>query len=109
MPDQIYPIVNPNIDDPKEQTRQLAIALGFVLQGKIDCSEEITLSASSTTTVVNDVRVGPQSNVQLGAMSATAQAVSPYVKPGDIGEKTFTITHTSAADTDMAVRYSVIG
>lgn len=109
MPDPIYPVLSPVYGTWQEAMRQIAEAFRFHGEGKLDCQGDVTLGASTTTTVVTDVRVGPQSNILLGAMSATAKAVDPYVKVADIGEETFTITHGSAADTDMAVRYSVLG
>lgn len=109
MPDPIYPVVSPVYRSWEEAIRSIAEAFRFHGEGKLDAQGDVTLGASTTTTVVVDVRVGPQSNVILGARSATAQAVSPYVKVTDIGSETFTITHGSAADTDMAVRYTVLG
>lgn len=78
-----------------------------LLAGKTNTVAEVTLTASSTSTVVGDELVSPQSIVILSPSTASAAAVSPFVS--SYGTETFTITHTSSIAVDMTVRYAVIG
>lgn len=60
---------------------QIARTLNRALAGKINAALTVTLTASATTTVITDSRIGPKSAVLLEAQTAAA-ATARLTAPG---------------------------
>ena len=87
-----------------DKTRLLA-------QGKIDSVGAVTLTASTTTTVVDGdgaLYCGEDSVVVLSPRTANAAGAlaTTYITPAN---GSFTITHANNAQTDRTFGYSVLG
>jgi hypothetical protein len=72
-------------------------------------SGEVTLATGSTTTVVTDPTVTPDSFIQFAPMTASAQAEPLYVLAADQHLGSFTITHSNSAVTDRTFRWIAAG
>ncbi len=93
----------------KDAMFALWVFLGQILAGKLNCTAEVTFTASAATTVVKDQRVGAKSYIGID-MPLTANAAGElgyYVSSQ--GTQTFTITHAVDSRSDRTFRYVVIG
>lgn len=92
--------------DMAEGFRQLANVINNVINGQ---KGEVTLTTSSATTTVSDVRVGINSKIFLQASTANAasEASSTYIS--NITDSEFTITHASNAIADRTFDYKIEG
>jgi len=101
--------------DEKEHRRQLAEAIWNIQDGKLYSTGEVTLNASSATTIVDDRRVGNESIILF--MPLTANAVTElygatmYITESDFAPRDhqFTINHANNSQTDRDFRYLIIG
>jgi hypothetical protein len=90
-----------------EWVRQIAFVVKQMLDGKTNATGAVTLSATATTTTLNDKRIGVNSVVVFMPTTANAASESPYVTGR--GDGTCTINHASTADTDKTFNYAVHG
>ena len=91
--------------------REVAFVVNNLLEGKINSTGTVTLTASATSTVVSDRRVGANSLIFF--MPQTANASSEMASGGmyvsSRGKQTFTITHPNNANADKTFGYVVLG
>lgn len=91
--------------------REVSLVVNGIMNGKINATGEVTLTASSATTAVTEVRAGADSVILFTPTTANAAAEQGaggmYVS--SFGKQTFTITHANNAQTDRTFRYAVIG
>jgi hypothetical protein len=97
--------------DEREHRRKLARAVNTITQGKINCTLDVTLTASAATTVINDARIGFYSAV-VPAMAMTADAAADlaagiYVTGLQKGQAT--LNHRINAATDRTIRFLILG
>jgi len=94
---------------PATGDRDLRAILAGVMDGKTNNTGTITLSASATTTTLDDPRIGAGSVILFMATTANAKtaAAGLYVSARDSG--TATLTHASAVAVDQTFSYAVIG
>lgn len=98
---------------PYEATnpREISLVVNNILNGKLNSTGSVTLTASTTTTAVSDERVGKESIIlfmPLTANSASEQGNGTmYVSTRADGS--FTITHANNSQTDRQFGYIVIG
>tara|TARA_R110002020_G_scaffold212027_5_gene418401 strand:+ start:2240 stop:2581 length:342 start_codon:yes stop_codon:yes gene_type:complete len=101
--------------DDAEHKRKFAEAINAIDDGKLSSNAEITLTASATSTVITDRRVGKDSVILFMPVTANAAAAlgagTMYVTTANIDPRasTFTITHPSNSQTDKTFRYVVLG
>ena len=88
-------------------SRQVSQVVNLLVDGKSNNLGTLTLSSSSTTTVVTDLRVGENSCILL--MPTTSNAANENVFVSSRGKQTFTLTHANASTTDRSFVYAVIG
>ena len=93
--------------DETEHRRKIAEGTNRALEGKLVCTGDITLTASSATTTLTDPRIGIESFIGFTPLTANAQADMPYVT--NRGKGTATLNHANNAQTDRDFVYCVIG
>ena len=103
-----YPVAPENFSLKAEYIRKLKDSINFALRGKSNNTGEFTLTASVTSTVVNDNNCNLNSVVLIIPITANAAAhfVDTYIIAGD---KSFTVNHPSRTHTDRTFRYVIIG
>jgi len=108
MPNQfpVAPIVNPMAD---EHRRQIAIVLNNSLDGKLNSTGSITLTASATTTVLADRRLGIDTVMSLMPKTANASAGITSLQVTSQGKQTATLTHANNRQTDRTYKYIILG
>jgi hypothetical protein len=98
-----------------EHRRQLAVAINNLLEGKINSTGAVTLTANVANTTVTDYRVGVESVILFMPLTANAATelygATMYVTAANVTPLTnqFVITHANNAQADRAFRYIVIG
>lgn len=91
--------------------RQTAQAVNLLIDGKLNSTGTVTLTASAASTAVTDYRAGPDSVIVFTPTTANAAAeqgggtmyLSARAKQG------FTLTHANNSQTDRTFLYLVIG
>ena len=82
-------------------------------RGKLDCVGEFTLTESAATTVLNDIRLSPQSVVCFDPKTANAATElyggTMYTLTANRGNSAWTVTHANNAQSDKTFAYSIIG
>ncbi len=102
-----------NFSDVTAYARRLYDGLFRARQGKLECINEVTLTANAASTVLSDIRISTQS--WIGWMPLTANAATElaagtmYVLEANVGTGSITITHANNAQTDRKFRLIVIG
>lgn len=91
------------------QERDLAISIQLLKDGKINSTGTFTLTASATSTVVADLRVGPASVILLMPTTANSAGAISTTYVSSRGKQTFTLTHSNAASVDRDFDYVVLG
>ena len=99
----------PNITPGEAWSRITGAILQYVRNGKLNCVEEITLTASSATTTLTDQLIGPGSHIGLMSMHADAAAELPTLSFDNPGYGSVVINHSNNILTTRRYRYTVIG
>lgn len=88
-------------------------AVDQAAQGKLDCVNELTLTANSGTTTFQDYRLSAQSVVIFDPKTANAAAElyggTMYVLTANRGSQSWTITHANNAQTDRTFQVAILG
>jgi hypothetical protein len=87
--------------------REVAEVVNNAVNGKTNNTGIVTLAASTTTTTLNDERLGFDSVVLLSPLTANAAAQNPYISTKAKGS--VVITHTSVASADLNFDYIIVG
>ena len=103
-----YPYAPQNYAATPEFIRKVVASVNNAMKGKTNNTGEITLTPSATSSVFTDNFCNSNSVVLLVPVTANAanNASGLYVTAGD---KTFTVNHSSSAQTDKTFRYVIIG
>lgn len=101
--------VPPFLADPVEWMRQMALAINLIIDGRSNAIGDVTLTASQSSTVVTDLRVGTDSRIFLMPTTANAAAALATSYIDVVGKQTFTIKHANNAQTDRTFKYSIVG
>jgi len=86
-----------------------ALAIQQLFKGRVNCTGEVTLRASQTTTVVESNIVTATDTIVLSPTTANAAGALATTYISAIGDGDFTITHASAVSTDRTFRYALFG
>lgn len=93
--------------------QQVATAVGLAMQGKLNATGTLTLTANAATTALNDARLTVGSVVLFDPTTANAAAElaagTMYVLTANRNNRTWTVTHANAASTDRTFAYVIIG
>lgn len=92
-------------------SRDISLVVNNLLDGKLNSTGSVTLTASAATTTVTEFRAGYESVILF--MPTTANAAAEQAAGGfyvsSRGKQTFTITHANNTQTDRTFDYIVIG
>lgn len=98
---------------PYEATdaREISQVVNNILEGKLNSTGSVTLTASAASTVVNDNRAGYESVILFMPTSANAAAeqAAGGMFVSSRGKQTFTITHANNSQSDKSFDYIIIG
>jgi len=100
------PLTNP---DTKAHARQCAITINNVMDGKINSTGDITLTASATSTTLSDARIGANSVILFMPRSANARTALNTLYVSARASGSATLNHASSSNTDQNLSYVIIG
>ena len=80
-----------------------------MLKGRANNVGEITLTASSTTTTIDDIRIKQTMTAVLIPRTATAAAAMTNVYISAVADGSITLTHANAATVDRTFDYVLHG
>lgn len=95
----------------QEWLRKVAQKVNLVMSGKLNAYLDVTLTASATTTTVQDPRIGYYTAI-VPAMALTANAKTAIVAGiwvDNIVKGSARLNHASAVATDQTIRFLFIG
>ena len=97
--------LNTNGDTP----RKVATVVNNIMDGKINATGSVTLTANQATTTLTDMRVGPDSVILFMPTTANAAAELATLYVSSRGQETATLTHANNAQVDRTFAYAVLG
>lgn len=103
-----FPFVPERVDQSPQYLRLMMKAINRVMGGKVNCTGQITLTASVATTTVTDNRCLANSVVLLQPTTAHAatELATAYIVASD---GSFVIHHANNAQTDRIFNYAIFG
>lgn len=101
--------VEPYNDDEKAHRRALAIVLNNAMQGKLNNTGTLTLTANAASTTLTDARIGANSTILLMATTANAAGALATTYFSGFVDGSCTVNHANNAQVDRTFRYAVIG
>lgn len=96
------------VDGTNDQ-RQVATVVRNLVDGKINSTGTVTLTASASSTDVSDQRVGGDSVVLLMPTTSNAAAALATTFVSARAKQSFTVSHASNAQTDRTFSYVILG
>jgi hypothetical protein len=99
------------VKDKKQpiETQQLLIKMTALLNGRLNCRGQFTLTPNATQTIVEDAICTTVSVIPFMPVSASAAAAIPTTWISSTTNGSFVVEHASSAATDREFRYAVIG
>jgi len=108
MPNQFLnvPLTMP---DQAQHLRLVSTTLNNVMDGKLNSTGTITLTASATSTTLTDARIGGDSVIVFMPITANGKAAENnlFVSARQSGQAT--LTHASSSNNDQNFAYIIIG
>lgn len=101
--------VPPTSTDPQQWQRTAQTAMQEINKGNINCTGQVTLTANSATTQVNDPRAGPTSHIGFMPLTYNGAQEKRRLIVQSQGNGYFLIGHTNNAIADRTYRYSILG
>lgn len=102
-----------SLNEVAQYLRRLWDALKAMRRGKLECVIEVTLTANTTTTTINDIRLSSQSVVLFDPKTANAAAElyggTMYVLNANRTTGVWVITHANNVQTDRTFQTCIIG
>ncbi len=106
-----FPKAPKNFNLDLQTLRALMNVINILSDGKLNCTGQVKLTASSASTVVSNPLCTPNSFISLTPLTANAASAiaTTHIKEVDMISGQFTITHANNAQTDKDFRYVIIG
>lgn len=97
--------------DINDFLRKVVLAINNILRGKTNNTGSVTLTESSATTTLLDIRIGINSVILLQPTTANASAEigAGTIYFDDPGNGSIVINHANNAQTDRTFKYAIIG
>jgi hypothetical protein len=99
----------PGLDLGERDLRKVVALANRLLAGKLNAVTTVTLTASATTTTLQDSRIGGGSYIGLSPTTANAAAAMTKVYVSAKAKGSATLTHDSTTDTDRTFDVLIIG
>lgn len=104
-----FPGVSQLLPNEKEHRSELAAAINRINRGKLNCTIDITLNVSTTSTILVDARIGKTSYVDFMPQTASAATAKQSIYITNRGNGSLTVNHASNAATDQTFTCVILG
>lgn len=94
---------------PATSDRDLRQIVAGIMDGKVNATGSVTLTASDTTTTMADPRIGAASVLLFMPTTANAKTAAANLYVSARASGSATLTHASSANVDQTFAYAVIG
>lgn len=98
-----------SMPDQGQHLRLVSGALNNTIDGKVNSTGSITLTANQTSSTLTDARVGANSIILFMPTTANANTAKANLYVSARANGTATLTHASSGNTDQTLSYCVIG
>lgn len=95
--------------DEKEQARRIISAINLLLQGKMNCTADMTLKKDAVSTTVSDVRCGVASVILPMPTSVDGETALTAWRVSSRNDGSFVMTHVSTSTSDATLTYAIFG
>ena len=109
MADNQFPQVPLSIPDTGQHLRLVSTSLNNTINGKLNSTGTVTLTASATSTTLTDARIGGNSVILFMPTTANARTALNGLHVSTRANGSATLTHASSGNTDQNLSYCVIG
>jgi len=107
--DNQFPTVPLSIPDTGQHLRLVSTSLNNTINGKLNSTGSITLTASSTTSTLTDARISGNSVILFMPTTNNGRTALNTLYVSARTEGSATLTHASSANTDQSFSYCIIG
>ena len=98
-----------SMPDTAQHIRLISSVINNTVDGKLNATGDVTLTASSTSTTLTDARIGANSIILFMPTTANGNSAKANLYVSARGDGTATLTHSSDSATDQTFGYIVIG
>ncbi len=98
-----------SMPDHGQHLRLVSGALNNTIDGKVNSTGSITLTASATTSTLTDARIGANSIIFFMPTTANALTANANLYVSARADGSATLTHASSGNTDQTFGYAVFG
>ena len=109
MADNQFPTVPLSIPDTGQHLRLVSTSLNNTINGKLNSTGIITLTASSTTSTLTDARISGNSVILFMPTTNNGRTALNTLYVSVRGDGSATLTHASSSNTDQNLSYCIIG
>lgn len=109
MADNQFPTVPLSIPDTGQHLRLVSTSLNNTINGKLNSTGSITLTASSTTSTLTDARISGNSVILFMPTTNNGRTALNTLYVSARGDGSATLTHASSSNTDQNLSYCIIG
>jgi len=107
--DNQFPTVPLSIPDTGQHLRLVSTSLNNTINGKLNSTGSITLTASSTTSTLTDARISGNSVILFMPTTNNGRTALNTLYVSARGDGSATLTHASSSNTDQNLSYCIIG
>jgi hypothetical protein len=93
----------------EEWVRKVVDVVNRIMDGKINATGDLTLTANAASTALADMRITPNSCILLMPTTANAATALATTYVSARTEESATVTHANNAQTDRTFRYAILG
>ena len=98
-----------SMPDSSQHLRLISNTVNNTLDGKLNSTGNITLTASATTTTLTDRRIGANSIILFMPTTANGNTAKTNLYVSARADGSATLTHASSSNNDQTFGYIVIG
>lgn len=109
MSDNQFPAVPLTMPNQSQHLRLVSTSLNNTINGKLNSTGTITLTASATSTTLTDERIGGDSVILFMPTTVNGKTAFANLFVSARSNGTATLTHASSSNTDQTFGYVVIG
>ena len=109
MADNQFPQVPLSIPDTGQHLRLVSTSLNNTINGKLNSTGTITLTASATSTTLTDARISGNSVILFMPTTANARTALNGLHVSARADGSATLTHASSGNTDQTFGFTIFG
>tara|TARA_R100001086_G_scaffold123233_1_gene63474 strand:+ start:319 stop:648 length:330 start_codon:yes stop_codon:yes gene_type:complete len=107
--DNQFPTVPLSIPDTSQHLRLVSTSLNNTIDGKLNSTGTITLTASATSSTLTDARISGNSVILFMPTTANGRTALNTLHVSARASGSATLTHASSGNTDQTLSYCIIG